>query len=90
MKLSHCSAVFVAAEDRQHPLLIQPDVLRKTNHGIGDIRIDLLVFRFTDTPGTKVPGVFCITGIYLKRLIHYIPFFSRHGTIDYLRNLIVQ
>ena len=82
MKLSHYSAVFVAAEDRQHPLLIQPDVLRKTNHGIG--------FRFTDTPGTKVPGVFCITGIYLKRLIHYIPFFSRHGTIDYLRNLIVQ
>ena len=57
MKLSHYSAVFVAAEDRQHPLLIQPDVLRKTNHGIGDIRIDLLVFRFTDTPGTKVPGV---------------------------------
>ena len=60
MKKSHYAAVLVAAEDRQHPLLIQPDVMRKTNHGIGDIRINLPVFRFADTLETKVPGVFCI------------------------------
>ena len=79
MKLSHYSAVFVAAEDRQHPLLIQPDVLRKPNHGIGDIRIDLLVFRFTDIPGTKVPGVFCITGFFFEEahLLHPFLFPAR-------------
>lgn len=66
MKLSHCSAVFVAAEDRQHPLLIQPDVLKVPIVVLELFRIDLLVFRFTDTPGTKVPGVFCITGIFFE------------------------
>lgn len=49
MKKSHYAAVLVAAEDRQHPLLIQPDVMRKTNHGIGIIRINLPVFRFAET-----------------------------------------
>lgn len=90
MKLSHYSAVFAAAEDRQHPLLIQSDVMKAPIVALELFRIDLLVFRFTDAPGTKVPGVFCITGIFLKRLICYIPFFSRHGTIDYSCNLIVQ
>lgn len=49
MKKSHYATVFVAEEDRQHPLLIQPDVMRKTNHGIGIIRINLPVFRFAET-----------------------------------------
>lgn len=68
MKLSHYSAVFAAAENRQHPLLIQPDVMKAPIVALELFRIDLLVFRFTDAPGTKVPGVFCITGFFLNFL----------------------
>ena len=37
------------------------NVMKKANHSIGNIQIDLLVLiRFTEALETKVPGVFCI------------------------------